>query len=359
MNKKIFAAGLGFFALSLALLPPVRSMADRDQTNSLITWEKKRKDSVELYLNLQDEEPAESLTAFSLELVFDSEGDFEEPRFTFGDAFQKLPVHETRYDDARRTLTLYAADREPVLEKTGRKVLLGTVKINSDENVTISVNEDEFHMVDAFREIGRITEFGDSEPYEMILKKPEETLPPETQKPEKPEKPEQEETEPEIPEIPETDDTDPETQETESDEEDDEPIWTHIPNGAWKQDGRGWWFSPLHGSYPRDRWFECSWNGKKGWYHFDAEGYMETGWFTDRDGKIYFLHDQKDSRMGEMYTGWHWIGGKCYYFTQDPSAGQPYGSLVRHGKTPDGYQVNEHGEWVVKGIVQVKAAPNS
>lgn len=61
-----------------------------------------------------------------------------------------------------------------------------------------------------------------------------------------------------------------------------------------------------------------------------------------------------------MLTGWHWIPAKdgmlhCYYFqeTSDGSRGQ----LLRNATTPDGYQVNGNGEWIVEGVVQTRAIP--
>ena len=45
-----------------------------------------------------------------------------------------------------------------------------------------------------------------------------------------------------------------------------------------------------------------------------------------------------------MYTGWHQIEGKWYYFREN--AGGPAGSLVVNGTTPDGYTVDANGVWV-------------
>ncbi|MGI5982406.1 MAG: hypothetical protein ACOX8F_03030 [Sakamotonia sp.] len=45
-----------------------------------------------------------------------------------------------------------------------------------------------------------------------------------------------------------------------------------------------------------------------------------------------------------MYTGWHEISGKWYYFHE--TAGGPAGSLVTGGATPDGYQVDSNGAWI-------------
>ena len=93
------------------------------------------------------------------------------------------------------------------------------------------------------------------------------------------------------------------------------------------------------------------------WFWFDASGCMEVGWFTDRDGSRYYLWPVSDGAMGRMVTGWQWIQGedgtwRRYYFhtISDGTKGHMY----RSGAAPDGGMVNENGEWVVDGAVQIK-----
>ncbi|MDO5775845.1 MAG: hypothetical protein Q4P22_04425 [Eubacteriales bacterium] len=121
-------------------------------------------------------------------------------------------------------------------------------------------------------------------------------------------------------------------------------------NGTWLQDNNGWWFRETDGSYPKDQWFECTWNGTDNWYHFNASGYADCGWFTDKDGQRYFLHEQHDGKFGFMYTGWNQISGQWYYFNTVTKAGAfevaSKGSLVTNGMTPDGYRVDANGAWV-------------
>ena len=125
-----------------------------------------------------------------------------------------------------------------------------------------------------------------------------------------------------------------------------------INNGSWVQDNNGWWFKKTDGSYPKDQWFECTWNGTDNWYHFNANGYADCGWFTDKDGQKYFLHDQHDGKFGFMYTGWNMISGQWYYFNTAAKAGSSAfagaskGSLVTNGMTPDGFKVDANGAWV-------------
>ena len=126
-------------------------------------------------------------------------------------------------------------------------------------------------------------------------------------------------------------------------------------NGTWHMDQTGWWFEKTGGGYPADTWYACVWNNEKHWYHFNTAGYLDSGWFTDKDGNTYFLHDLHDGRFGHMYAGWHWIGGRCYYFNAVSGfGGLPYGALLRDQTTPDGYTVDGQGQWTADGTVQEK-----
>ena len=61
----------------------------------------------------------------------------------------------------------------------------------------------------------------------------------------------------------------------------------------------------------------------------------ETGWWYD-NGDSSFAKD-----------GWHWIDGKCYYFTSD-------GYCLINTASPDGYTVDESGAWIIDGVVQTQ-----
>lgn len=114
--------------------------------------------------------------------------------------------------------------------------------------------------------------------------------------------------------------------------------------GTWILDSVGWWYQNQDGSYPKACWQELSYNGVSEWYHFDEQGYMQTGWFTDTDGQIYYLHSVSDGTMGRMYTGWNQIEGKWYYFNTVSDGTR--GALFVNRQTPDGYTVDENGVWV-------------
>ena len=83
--------------------------------------------------------------------------------------------------------------------------------------------------------------------------------------------------------------------------------------GQWMQaaDGVRFWWLRADGTYPAGEWLK---EGGR-WYHFDEEGYMQTGWITV-DGKEYYL---------------------------DPESGAMYENTV----TPDGYFVGPDGARIV------------
>ena len=123
---------------------------------------------------------------------------------------------------------------------------------------------------------------------------------------------------------------------------------------------------------------------RNGWYHFNASGLMDYGWFRDEHMNWYYCNAKKDGWLGKMKTGWHYdeidkhwyyldlitgqmvmgwkeIEGKWYFFTPqntaqtysyDRSTGKwvfmqnqerPLGSMYSNEKTPDGYQVGTDG----------------
>ena len=70
--------------------------------------------------------------------------------------------------------------------------------------------------------------------------------------------------------------------------------------GQWKQDSVGWWYQNDDGSF------------QKG--------------------------------------GWNWVDGRCYYFT-------PEGYCLMNTTTPDGYQVDASGAWIINGVIQTQTQP--
>ena len=79
------------------------------------------------------------------------------------------------------------------------------------------------------------------------------------------------------------------------------------------------------------------------WYYLDENGNMKTGWLLD-NGKWYFLSTEMAEKTGRALTGWQWIDGYCYFFsTVDDSS---LGILYVNRMTPDGYHVNQSGQWI-------------
>lgn len=127
--------------------------------------------------------------------------------------------------------------------------------------------------------------------------------------------------------------------------------------GAWVTDSTGWKYQLSDSSYASDQWAYIQYKGVEEWYRFDSDGTMMTQWFKDTDGSLYYLNPEPGSSIGRLFTGWHWITGadgttRCYYF-QEVSNGTR-GKLLTKTTTPDGYTVNENGEWLVNGTVQIK-----
>ena len=117
----------------------------------------------------------------------------------------------------------------------------------------------------------------------------------------------------------------------------------------WFQDGLHWYHLDQNGNM-QTGWFTDV-DGRK--YYLDKnvggpQGSMKTGWFQDVDGKWYWLNTMSDGYRGAMLTGWRWINGKCYYLQED-------GSCLMGGVTPDGYTVDETGAWTVNGVVQIRS----
>lgn len=65
-------------------------------------------------------------------------------------------------------------------------------------------------------------------------------------------------------------------------------------------------------------------------------------WKQDAVG---WWYDNGDSTCAR--DGWHWIDGKCYYFTAE-------GYCLMNTATPDGYMVDSNGAWIIDGVVQIQ-----
>lgn len=128
--------------------------------------------------------------------------------------------------------------------------------------------------------------------------------------------------------------------------EDSRPVNTYpsdMTPGTWAGSDEGWRFLLQDGTYAASRWVYTYWNGKAYWYYFNDLSILASGWYTDADGKTYYLHDADDGVRGYMYTGWNHINGRWYYFNPLPFG--TLGAMYVNQVTPDGYLVGEDGSW--------------
>ena len=120
--------------------------------------------------------------------------------------------------------------------------------------------------------------------------------------------------------------------------------WAKTADGKWKLSGAdgkayaGAWV-PVYNPYADLNAGVCAF----GWYIFDQEGNMVTGWYTDALGDTYYLNPISDNTQGEMLIGWQMIDGKYYYFNTNPDGTR--GKMLKNVVTPDGYYIDENGVW--------------
>ncbi len=135
--------------------------------------------------------------------------------------------------------------------------------------------------------------------------------------------------------------------------------------GIWSQGTDGSWSFTSGGQMCRNQWayiYNPYADTAKGqnladWFRFDNAGRMVTGWFTDQDGRRYYLNPVSDNTLGRMVTGWSWISGidgkkRCYYFNEISDGTR--GAMLRSSITPDGHWVNQDGAWAVNGTAVLK-----
>lgn len=102
-----------------------------------------------------------------------------------------------------------------------------------------------------------------------------------------------------------------------------------------------WSYQQDDGSYQSGGWFRDPATGKQ--YYLDENGIMSFGWKLLPEG-YYFLNTAHDGTFGAMLSGgWYWIDGYCYCLAAD-------GKMYAGTTTPDGFLVNENGQWVENGV---------
>ena len=92
---------------------------------------------------------------------------------------------------------------------------------------------------------------------------------------------------------------------------------------GWNSDATGnWKYYEADGSYVKNAWRQVNENGVLTWYHFGADGNMNTGWFLDVDGSWYYLNPISDGTKGAMKTGWYTDLLDNYRYYLDPKSGK-------------------------------------
>ena len=107
---------------------------------------------------------------------------------------------------------------------------------------------------------------------------------------------------------------------------------------GWQYIGDIWYYfgenDAEEGKMVSEGWHYLSYNGAVNWYHFNADGGMDTGWL-EIGGQTYYLYPVADGTRGYMMTGWQQIGGNWYYFSEEEGAG--FGAMKRSAWIGDDY----------------------
>lgn len=98
---------------------------------------------------------------------------------------------------------------------------------------------------------------------------------------------------------------------------------------GWKVVSGRWKYMESNGEYIKSRWLLVG----STWYHFDANGWMQTGWLLIGN-TWYYLESS-----GAMIAGrWQWINGKCYYFDNN--------GCMASDTWIDNWYVDANGAWI-------------
>lgn len=133
-----------------------------------------------------------------------------------------------------------------------------------------------------------------------------------------------------------------------------EPTANATPvKGNWAKTGDVWTFTS-GGTQLKNGWFYVvnpySTTQSAGWFFFDENGIMKTGWILSRLGHWYYCHDVEDGDLGRMETGWHVDSqdGLTYYL--DPVTGQMLtGWQTIDGKSYYFTEMSQQSTWVLDG----------
>ena len=110
-------------------------------------------------------------------------------------------------------------------------------------------------------------------------------------------------------------------------------------NDSWVKDDIGWRCKKPDNTWLTNGWYLLPYNGTTGWYYFNQEGYMATGWIMDQ-GRWYYLNPVSDGTQGIMLAGWRLINEKWYYLNEQADGTQ--GALMVNTQIGE-YRVDENG----------------
>lgn len=129
------------------------------------------------------------------------------------------------------------------------------------------------------------------------------------------------------------------------------PNWYHITDEkrdvGWYSENQDVWYFLGPDGIMQTGWYQDS-NGNRYYLnqaHEGTEGQMRYGWYLDQQGFWYYLSTEHNGVFGKALTGWAWIDGYCYCFDEN-------GKMYAGCTTPDGYQVDPSGRWILDGIPQ-------
>lgn len=119
--------------------------------------------------------------------------------------------------------------------------------------------------------------------------------------------------------------------------------------GTWTQAAGGQWLFAAGRTYA-DEWayinnpYASFGQPKASWFRFGRDGFLVTGWYTDTDGRTYYLNPVSDGTLGQMATGWQMIDGDWYYFNEKADGAQ--GQLLSDTVIDGIYRLDERGRWL-------------
>ena len=97
-----------------------------------------------------------------------------------------------------------------------------------------------------------------------------------------------------------------------------------VSGGKWVKRSGKWKYRRADKTYVSGKFLKTG--GKV--YYMDASGYAKTGWFTVDGVRFYGAKTKGGGKNGKLYTGWHKIGGKYYYFFKNTTAKHYYAQIA-------------------------------